>query len=133
MRTTLKAAGNRSDAAHAGRAAWSLAAWCAAGLLLAPAAAALAQQAETAPSAPPAVRAPGGEPAPRNTAGSHPPGQSDWDLQSALLLKLATELKQEVDQTTENVLSVQVVKTAGAIERLSRVTQQKIKSLEAAN
>lgn len=44
------------------------------------------------------------------------------------LLKLATELKQYVDKSNENVLSVEVIKKAAEIERLARSVKDKMKA-----
>lgn len=44
------------------------------------------------------------------------------------LLKLATELKQYVDRTNENVLSFDVVKKADEIEKLARSVKEKMKA-----
>jgi hypothetical protein len=43
------------------------------------------------------------------------------------LLELATELKQSVDKTTENTLSLDVVKKADQIERLAKAVKEKMK------
>jgi hypothetical protein len=43
------------------------------------------------------------------------------------LLKLATELKQDVDKSTENTLSLEVVKKAEEIEKLARSVRDKMK------
>lgn len=43
------------------------------------------------------------------------------------LLKLATELKQYVEKTNENMLSVEVVKKAGEIEKLAHSVKDKMK------
>lgn len=43
------------------------------------------------------------------------------------LLQLSTELKQYVDKTNENVLSVDVVKKADEIEKLARSVKEKMK------
>jgi len=43
------------------------------------------------------------------------------------LLKLATELKQYVDKSNENTLSVEVIKKADEIERLARSVKDKMK------
>jgi hypothetical protein len=43
------------------------------------------------------------------------------------LLKLATELKQYVDKTNENMLSIDVVKKAEEIEKLARSVKDKMK------
>jgi hypothetical protein len=44
------------------------------------------------------------------------------------LLKLATELKQYVDKTNENVLSLDVVKKAEEIEKLAHSVREKMKN-----
>jgi hypothetical protein len=46
---------------------------------------------------------------------------------SAKLLKLATELKAEVDKTNKDTLSVEVIRKADAIEKLARDVKQKMK------
>jgi len=46
---------------------------------------------------------------------------------SARLLKLATELKEEVDNTTKDTLSVAVIRKADEIERLAHNVKQKMK------
>jgi methionyl-tRNA synthetase len=43
------------------------------------------------------------------------------------LFKLATELKQYVDQTNENTLSVEVIKKAEEIEKLAHSVKEKMK------
>ncbi len=43
------------------------------------------------------------------------------------LLELATELKMYVDKTNENMLSVEVVRKADAIEKLARSVREKMK------
>jgi len=43
------------------------------------------------------------------------------------LLKLSVELKQYVDKSDENVLSLDVVKKAEAIEKLARSVKEKMK------
>ena len=43
------------------------------------------------------------------------------------LLKLATDLKQEVDKSNENVLSLEVIKKAEEIERLAHSIKDKMK------
>ncbi len=43
------------------------------------------------------------------------------------LLKLATELKQSVDKTTENTLSLDVIKKAEEIEKLAKNVKEKMK------
>lgn len=54
--------------------------------------------------------------------------QADWKQQSAELLLLATELKKEVDKTTENILSVKVVEKARQIERFTHTSEQQLKA-----
>ena len=44
------------------------------------------------------------------------------------LLKLATELKQYVDKSNENTLSLEVVKKAGEIEKLAHSVKEKMKA-----
>jgi len=44
------------------------------------------------------------------------------------LLKLATELKQYVDKSNENTLSVDVIRKAEEIERLARSVKEKMKA-----
>ena len=44
------------------------------------------------------------------------------------LLKLATELKQEVDKSNENTLSLDVLKKAEEIEKLARSVKEKMKA-----
>lgn len=46
---------------------------------------------------------------------------------SARLLKLATDLKAEVDKTNKDVLSLNVVRKANEIERLARNMKEKMK------
>ncbi len=43
------------------------------------------------------------------------------------LLELATELKQYVDKTNENVLSVDVIRKAEAVEKLAKSIREKMK------
>jgi hypothetical protein len=46
---------------------------------------------------------------------------------SALLLKLATDLKAEVDKTTKDMLSLTVIRKADEIERLAHNMKEKMK------
>jgi len=46
------------------------------------------------------------------------------------LLELATELKQYVDKTNENILSVDVIKKADEIEKLAKSVREKMKKYE---
>jgi hypothetical protein len=53
--------------------------------------------------------------------------QAQLKRDSEKLFKLATELKEYVDKTNENVLSVEVVKKAGEIEKLAHSVREKMK------
>jgi len=55
------------------------------------------------------------------------------DEDSARLLKLATDLKAEVDKTNKDVLSMTVIRKADEIERLARGVKEKMKQTEGAN
>ena len=52
---------------------------------------------------------------------------------SANLLKLATELKAEVDKTNKDMLSITVIRKADAIEKLARQVKEKMKLTVGAN
>jgi hypothetical protein len=52
---------------------------------------------------------------------------------SAHLLKLANELKTEVDKTDKDTLSISVIRKADEIERLARVVKEKMKLTVGAN
>ncbi len=53
--------------------------------------------------------------------------QQDIRKDTAKLLELATELKQEVDRSNENMLSMGVVKKAEEIEKLAKSVKNKMK------
>ncbi|MGB6692448.1 MAG: hypothetical protein WBE76_31790 [Terracidiphilus sp.] len=53
--------------------------------------------------------------------------------ESARLLKLATELKTEVDKTTKDTLSLEVIRKADEIERLAHGVKEQTKLTAAAN
>ena len=53
--------------------------------------------------------------------------QQDLKKDTDKLLELATELKQYVDKTNENVLSVEVIRKAEEIEKLARSVKEKMK------
>ena len=53
--------------------------------------------------------------------------QQDLKKDTDKLLELATQLKQHVDKTNENTLSVEVIKKAGEIEKLARSVKEKMK------
>src|SRR5438552_9558346 len=53
--------------------------------------------------------------------------QADLKRDTDKLLKLATELKQYVDKSNENILSLDVLKKAEAIEKLARSVKEKVK------
>ena len=54
-------------------------------------------------------------------------------IEAENLLKLATGLKAEVDKTTQDTLSLPVIRKAGEIERLAHAVREKTKLTEAAN
>lgn len=53
--------------------------------------------------------------------------QAEIRRDSERLLKLATELKQYVDKSNENILSLEVVRKAEEIERLAHSVKEKMK------
>ncbi len=53
--------------------------------------------------------------------------QADIKRDTDKLLKLATELKESVDKTTESTLSLDVVKRAEEIEKLAHSVKEKMK------
>jgi hypothetical protein len=53
--------------------------------------------------------------------------QAELKRDTEKLLKLATELKEYVDKTSENTLSVDVVKRAEEIEKLAHSVKDKMK------
>ncbi len=53
--------------------------------------------------------------------------QQEIRKDSEKLLELATELKQSVDKSTENTLSLDVVKKAEQIEKLAKAVKEKMK------
>lgn len=53
--------------------------------------------------------------------------QADLKRDTEKLLKLATELKENVDKTNENMLSLDVVKKAEEIEKLAHSVKDKMK------
>lgn len=53
--------------------------------------------------------------------------QEEIKRDSEKLLELATELKQYVDKSNENTLSMDVIKKAEEIERLAKNVKQKMK------
>ncbi len=53
--------------------------------------------------------------------------QQDIQKDSEKLLELATELKQYVDKTNENMLSMDVIKKADQIEKLAKSVKEKMK------
>ncbi len=54
--------------------------------------------------------------------------QEDIKRDTDKLLQLATELKLYVDKTNENILSVEVLKKAAEIEKLSKEVQKKMRA-----
>ena len=53
--------------------------------------------------------------------------QQDIKKDTDQLLELATELKQYVDKTNENIISLDVIKKAEQIEKLAHVVKDKMK------
>jgi hypothetical protein len=53
--------------------------------------------------------------------------QQDLKKDTDKLLELATELKQYVDKTNANILSVEVIRKAGEIEKLAHAVKEKAK------
>jgi len=53
--------------------------------------------------------------------------QEDIKKDAEKLLELATELKQSVDKTSENTLSLDVIKKADQIEKLAKSVKEKMK------
>jgi hypothetical protein len=54
--------------------------------------------------------------------------QADLKRDTEKLFKLATELKESVDKTSESTLSLDVIKKAEEIEKLARSVKDKMKS-----
>lgn len=55
--------------------------------------------------------------------------QQDIKKDTDQLLDLATELKQYVDKTNENIISVDVIKKAEQIEKLAHAVKEKMKGM----
>ena len=53
--------------------------------------------------------------------------QEELKKDTEKLLELATELKQSVDKTDENTLSLEVIKKADQIEKLAKSVKDKMK------
>jgi hypothetical protein len=53
--------------------------------------------------------------------------QQDLKRDTEKLLELATELKQYVDKTNENIISLDVIKKADQIEKLAKSVKEKMK------
>jgi hypothetical protein len=53
--------------------------------------------------------------------------QADLKRDTAKLLKLSTELKEYVDKTNENVMSLDVIKKAEEIEKLAHSVKMKMR------
>jgi len=54
--------------------------------------------------------------------------QADLKRDTEKLFKLATELKESVDKTSESTLSLDVIKKAEEIEKLARSVKDKMKA-----
>jgi len=59
--------------------------------------------------------------------------QADLRKDTEKLVKLSVELKQYVDQTNENVLSLDVIKKAEEIEKLARSVRTKMRGNDLGN
>jgi len=59
--------------------------------------------------------------------------QADLKKDTEKLVKLSVELKQYVDQTNENVLSLDVIKKAEEIEKLARSVRTKMRGNDLGN
>ena len=85
------------------------------------------------PQAPPIQQKPGREDEPRlkmerdMAKKANQARQADLKRDTEKLLKLATELKESVDKTSESTLSVDVVKKAEEIEKLAHSVKDKMK------
>ncbi len=55
--------------------------------------------------------------------------QQDLKKDTDKLLELATQLKQYVDKTNENTLSLEVIRKAEEIEKLAHSVKEKMKGL----
>lgn len=55
------------------------------------------------------------------------PPANPMAVESAQLLKLATELKAEIDKTNKNVLSIAVIRKADEIERMAHGMKDKVR------
>jgi hypothetical protein len=53
--------------------------------------------------------------------------QKKLEEDTAKLLSLATELKEQVDKTNQNIMSVDVIKKAEEIERLAKNVKERMK------
>jgi hypothetical protein len=58
---------------------------------------------------------------------ANPQRQSDLKRDTEKLLKLSTELKEYVDKTNENVMSLDVIKKAEEIEKLAHSVKMKMR------
>jgi hypothetical protein len=98
---------------------------------------ALSAQNQQQPPLPPSIQQPGIQP---DTGPSLPPQfekemqrkaneqrQAELKRDTEKLLKLSTELKEYVDRTNSNVLSMDVIKKAEEIEKLARSVKMKMR------
>ena len=102
----------------------------------------LSQQDKVAPAAPvptpsPVASAMSSQSSPAANPGSiqtaATPQDQHADAASAALLKLATELKAEVDKSTKDTLSLGVIRKATEIERMARGMKDKYRASAASN
>jgi hypothetical protein len=90
---------------------------------------ALGQESSTAAQKAPAAAANSGaapDPAPNSST-------DPMAVESAQLLKLATELKAEINKTNKDVLSIAVIRKADAIERMAHGMKGKVRVQAAQN
>jgi hypothetical protein len=69
----------------------------------------------------------------QNSAASTAERKKQVAEKSARLLKLATDLKTEVDKTSEDTLSLTVIRKADAIEKMARIVREDAKPSSEAN
>jgi hypothetical protein len=79
--------------------------------------------------------APTGKQAAKDVVPDPPPNPSTDPMatESAQLLKLATELKTEINKTNQNVLSIAVIRKADEIERMAHGMKDKVRVQAAQN
>jgi len=89
-----------------------------------------AQQPPTPTPAPPAASAPLSAPPAHGSEAAVAARRQQIAGQAAALLKLATDLKAEVDKTNQDTLSIPVVRKAAEIERLAHAAKDQARSID---